>query len=298
MKTIMRVALAVSCTSLLPVSFVYNLRIAETTRRQTLQQHEDTPSVFGSTLIGQFRKTYNGISESIIGDLYTFIYTAQSNYFKIDFAAARAKATSTIFNSYVIQWDDILFTAGHGITIGDQVKISGSALFGVPTHKDRNLEELQFGIGHVSLGIQGDCAYNYSANRNHFVMSAIRFIHFFPRSIDLCIAHQKEQFDLGLGNVLDILISHYSRWKHHALEIGYNPEFGRGAHINPPLDDIPSQINFTRNSFYGAYEYLFIIKNKFPSAFIAGFSYSFDSEPKTVGIKNGYTVWATWGLKF
>lgn len=282
------------------VSIVYNLRVAQTTRRQRLEEKKHLHSIAAVTAFGQFRKKYDETHQSIGGGLGTYIYTLKSVYAKVDFAAARAheeNTTTTTFSDSRTQTDDLLITAGYSHKINDRKRFTLSGILGLPTHKDTNLEGFSFGTGHIGLGLQADGAFIYSPKKHHAIMAAARYVHFFPRDADVTINDTKQRFDFALGNLIDLLIAHSSHWNKHSLEIGYNPSFAFGAHINPPLDDVVDKTNFIRSSFYGAYQYRFAIRAK-PSAIALALSYGLDHINKRFGNKQIVTVWALWGINF
>jgi len=299
---------AVSCISIMCFtqqalgifSVVYNLRIAETTRHQEFERKLMRPSIAAATTFAQFRKRHSGQKERYIGELGSLIYLPSSCYVKADFAFANAHLNDDGVTSSRTQTDDILFTAGYSPTISQRVKLTFSGLLGVPTHRDQSLQNVQVGVAHIALGTQIDSAFNYSKNHKQTFMAAVRFIHFFPRTVSVILGQQCSDFNFSIGNLTDLFFAHHSIFgKHgmHRIEVGYNPAFLTNANIRPMLDEVIQQTDFIRNSFYGTYKYNFLI-HKLHSALTVALSYGFDSKPKLFGNKQIITAWATWGINF
>jgi hypothetical protein len=290
------------------VSLVYNLRIAQTTRRQAQQQAAQPSqrhSIFSATLVDQFYKLHDDTRQNVTGGIGTYNYATKDYYFRVIGAAGHVK--SKRFDELVdrevtfarTQTDDILFSGGYNYRISDRATVTFSGLLGLPTHKDRGLEGIQMGTGHVGLGGQFDGAFAYAAHDTtvHSIMTAARLVHFFPRKAGLAVNEQPLSFDVELGNIGDLLIAHYSRWGRHAFEIGYNPGFAFGAKINPPIPELSSSGVLVRSSFYAAYLYGFLIKDML-SAINFGLSYSFDHNSRPLARKYIVSLWVTWGINF
>jgi hypothetical protein len=167
---------------------------------------------------------------------------------------------------------------------------------GIPTHKDTSLQALQFGTGHVGLGGQLDGV--WSLNDHQQFSAAARFIHFFPREVDILFNNLEQEFDFGLGNVADLMILYQHTWRPHQIEFGYNPTFIFDAHIAPRLPGVLEQINSTTHNIFGSYRYGFLIKKKYPSAFIIGTSMGISPKPETLGNTRIVTSWLSWGINF
>ncbi len=284
------------------ISVVYNLRIAETTRRQAVKEdHHLKPTTIATTFVGQARETYDGFHQDSESVIATGIYTQEKWYVRSDFAVGhvRQKGHGLCFSQ--TETDDILLYGGYS-HINKKTRFTLSGIFGIPTHNldTQDFEGITFGTGHVGLGAQLDGSFlfaDYDSHR-HLIMGAARFVHFFPRNIHLNLNNFCKKFDFNIGNLADLLVVFHSNWRKHSLEIGYNPEFLFSASICPSLDDVAAQTNYIRSSFYASYSYGFLIHNHLPNAIIVGFSYSFDHRPKQFGLKNGYTAWVTWGVNF
>lgn len=278
------------------VTFVYNLRIAESTRRQALQGNDEHPFIAAVTGIEQFRERYIGSHQNTGGVLGTFLYSPGTFYVRADGAVAKVKEKFRDLCFSRTQSDDILLMGGYSHTFSQKTQGTVSGLFGIPTHKDLGLQGIQFGTGHVGLGAQAEASYKYIPPA--MIIMAARYVRFFPRNAPICLFDREQEFRISLGNLVDILISHYANWhQRHWIEIGYNATFAFGADVCPALDDVAQQISFIRNSFYANYKYGFLIRD-IPNALIVGFSYGFDSRPKEFGFKKSLTGWLTWGVKF
>jgi hypothetical protein len=302
MKTSLCKVILVNCmfyfTEIYGISLVYNLRIAEITKRQALEIKDEQPSIAGVILLGQFRKQYDGTRQTIGSGLATLIHAPQSLYVRVDFAGAYVSEKTNISYFSRTQTDDLLFTTGYTHQVSTRTKITISGLLGIPTHRDLSLEGIQFGTGHVSIGLQIDSSLTYlSDHRNHALMAAARYVRFFPRTAYLKTNNGNNRFDFDIGNLVDILIAHTSRWGNHGVEVGYGLTDAFGAHIDPPLDNVAAKTNFLRSSFYGNYKYLFLI-GKLPSVIGATFSYGFDHTPKEFGNKRIITAWVGWAINF
>ncbi len=112
---------------------------------------------------------------------------AQKNWFiRLDFAVAHLKRRSEILSNLDqsrTQTDDLLFSGGYGFSTSERSRFSLSGLLGVPTHKPLDLPILQFGSGHVGMGVQLDNNYKYWSINT--LRSAARYIHFFKNNKQL-----------------------------------------------------------------------------------------------------------------
>lgn len=279
---------------LYPATFVYNLKISLSTRLHSIHFENICPSLITLTPIQQWRKKYNGIKQTVGGGLGTLATNRGPWYFEVDWAAAEIKQGT--FSR--IQTDDILFTTGYSHEFSKTNRGSISFLLGIPTHKDTIFQPIEFGINHVGLGIQLDDSWTYSQNGVNYLFTAFRYIRLFPRTVKNYVEDKKIQYNLDLGNTVDLLIANASNWGKHKLEFGYNATFAFGATISPSLSVVTNAINGTRNAFYANYRYAFFIADQQLAAFMIGTSYGFDSLPKDFGFKSIYTLWATFGMCF
>lgn len=286
------------------VTIVYNMRIAEITKRQQLTPNMKRHNILGQTTFGQWRELKNGFKQSAYGAIASYIRSAQSFYFKVDGAVGRVK--NNILTTIIkrTQTDDILFTGGYGHAVGKRARLTYSCLFGVPTHRDFILELAQFGTGHVGLGAQIDTSYAYSADRSNVIFGAARLVHFFPRNIqshDPCLQplYQCHEYNLSPGNIADIYIAHQTNWaKKNRLEFGYDASFlGISSRIKPEITDFSGSLLYIRNSFFGAYSRRIPLKNT-QMGIITGLAGGFDSRPKIVGNRYMLTAWFLWGILF
>jgi hypothetical protein len=290
--------------TLFPVTIVYNMRIAEITKRQQLMPNTKKHNILGTTSFGQWRELKNGFKQSAYGQIGTYIRSSKSFYLKIDGAVGRVK-NNVITNTFKrTQTDDILFTGGYSHQIGSYGRLTYSGLFGIPTHRDFILELAQFGTGHVGIGGQFDASYAYMKDRSNVLFAAARIIHFFPRKVsshDPCLKslYQCREYNLKLGNLADLYVAHQTNWaKVNRIEFGYDASFvGFGSAIKPTIPDFAGTLIVIRNSFFGAYSRL-IPSEKMPMGIITGLAGGFDSRPKIVGNRYMLTAWFLWGILF
>lgn len=286
------------------VTIVYNMRIAEITKRQQLAPNVKKHNILGVTSVGQWRKLKNGFKQSVYSEIGTYIRSAKSWYFKIDGAVGRVKNNIITRSFKRTQTDDILFTGGYSHGIGEYGRFTYSGLFGIPTHRDFILDLAQFGTGHVGVGGQFDVSYAYMHNRSNILLAAARLVHFFPRNItshDPCLQplYPCREFNLNLGNVADLYIAHQTNWaKVNRVEFGYDASFiGFGSHVSPDIPDFSGSLVYIRNSFFGAYSRL-LPSEKMPMGIVTGLSGGFDSRPYIVGNRYMLTAWFLWGILF
>lgn len=279
------------------ISIVYNLRIAETSKRFVVTSMIPSPSLGTFTLFGTFREKYNGDKQHCGGGLFTLIYAPESYFVRVDAAVGHVASNTQGVLFSRTQADDILFSAGYSPKTSEKMRVTFSGLLGIPAHKDTSLEFAQFGYGHYGLGAQMDGAIAYSKNRDYSLRFAARFIHFFPRMAPALVNTSMEKFKYGIGNLADLFIGlHFNRAR-HSMEVGYDGSFFFDAYICPNLDDTVEKTNYIRNNFYGTYRYRFLI-NKRTHIIRAGFSYGFDSRPKAYGNKHIITFWTSWSVNF
>ena len=279
------------------ISIVYNLRIAETSKRFTVASMFPRPSLGTCTLFGTFREKYDGSTQRCGGGLFTLIYAPEMFFLRVDGAVGHIASNSQGIRFSRAQTDDLLFSAGYSPKIADEVRITFSGLLGIPTHKDTSLEYAQFGYGHCGLGAQMDGVIACSTAKDKTIRCAARFIHFFQRKTCALVDTSLEQFKYALGNLVDLFIAFHYRRTGHSLEAGYNPSFFFDAHICPDYDDVVEKTDYIRNNFYGSYRYRFLI-NQRTHMIAAALSYGFDARPKTYGNKHIITVWASWSINF
>lgn len=288
----------INCTV---VSIVYNLRIAETTKRQDLlPSYEPKPNLGVALLFAQFRKVRNETYQKAYGVLASYVYARKHFYGRIYGAVAnvREKNNPLQIDDHKTQVDDILCMAGYSRDFTDRIAATFSGLLGIPVHGDKALTLIQFGTGHVGLGVQADASFVLSENRKNALRTAARFVHFFPRKVTLPINNVKECFRFSIGNTVDLFVAYHHRFgMRHTLEFGYNPSFLFDASIKPNVIGLVNEIDYIRSSVYAAYGYGFLI-GKHLSGFAAAVSYSTDHRPCLFGNKYIVTAWASWGINF
>lgn len=286
-------------TPLYTATIVYNLRIAEATKRQAAESSYRRPSLAVLVLVSQWSKSRDDIHFSYTGGLLSLQHSKKSFYIRADMAVAHVAQKKDDVKFSRTQTDDILFSGGYSFVLSERARFTLSGLLGIPTHKDLSPEGTQLGIGHVSLGGQLDSAFFYSSNFNHTIFAAARYLRFFPRDITFLIANQNVQFNFNIGNAIDLFIAHASKWGiRNRFEFGYNPTFVFQARICPRLDVFTNRINFIRSSFFANYRYGFLINKKLPSGIGLGISYGFEHIPKDVGLQYVVTAWIGWGINF
>lgn len=291
-------------TSLNPVSIVYNMRIAEISKRQQLTPNMKRHNVLAQTSFGQWRELKNGFKQSVYGAIASYIRSAESFYFKVDGAVGRVKNNVLIRTVKRTQTDDILFTGGYSHAVGEYARFTYSGLFGIPTHRDFILDLAQFGTGHVGIGGQFDTSYAYVADRSNVLLFATRLVHFFPRNIsshDPCLQplYQCREYNLSPGNIVDVYVAHQTNWgTKNRLEFGYDASFlGLNADIKPEIIDFSGSLLYIRNSFFGAYSRRIPVRST-QIGIIAGLSGGFDSRPCIVGNRYMLTAWFLIGFLF
>lgn len=290
------IGICIQC-QLYGITIVYNLRIAETTKTQIRALAQKRHSIAAFTAFAQCRKLLKNVHQSAIGGLGTYIYMKESFYARANAAVARVhtKQDNNPTTFARTQFDDILFTVGYALPIENCFSVAISLHLGVPTHKDTSLQFLQFGTGHVAFGGQLDAMYAFDDKQA--CIAAARFLHFFPRTVDISIDPLNRQFNFTPGNVADLLFAYEYRWKTQQIEIGYNPTFIFDAHIQPFLPNVLPQINTISHNFFGSYRYGFLIK-KYPNAIIFGTSIGVVPLPERFGNTHITTVWFSWGINF
>lgn len=277
---------------ILPISIVYNLRIAQITKQPIFPKSNHDNSII-ALLFDTYQKKYNGTQQNFIGGLGSYIYDFESSFIRIDTAFSHIHETAngvTTFNG--TEADDILFTLGHNFQASNKSVVTISGLFGVPTHQLVRLQHVDFGYSQIGVGAQFDGS--YSLSDESAVLYAARYIYFVPRnaadSVGLC-------YKFTLGNISDVLVAYKHNWLHHGIELGYTSRSQFGAEITPCFDDVIQKSNYLRSSFYGVYKYKFI-HNNISHRLLVNFAYGFDHKSKTFGNKNIVTVWVSWNFRF
>lgn len=279
------------------ITFVYNLRIGETTRTRNTAFGELKPSVVALTALGQFRGYETDFHQSAGGVLGNYIYAQDAWYARINAAVGRVHADGCTVPSFSkTEFDDLLLTGGYSWQLGTRTRITFSGHFGLPLHRDHIGDLVQLGTGHVGLGLQLDGLYTLSDTQALF--GATRFIYFFPRDVTISVADKLVGINnFHLGDVVDLLFAYQQSFKQrHMMSIGYNPTFTFDT------DDITDtqrvgKIHTTMNSFFATYRYAFPIKDML-SAVIVGLSYGFLNVPAPLNHGHSTTVWVTWGINF
>ena len=283
---------------------VYNMQVAEITKRLSGVQNAKKHNTISETAFWQWRKLYNDTSQSTFAALTTYLYTKEHFYFKIDGAIGHVRFDLDPIVIKLTQTDDLLFTGGYGHSVGTYGRIAYSALLGIPTHRDTFLDIAQFGTGHVGTGLQLDGTYDYMHDQTNVILAAVRAVRFYPRSISSknpCFRplYPCPKYNFKLGNSLDLYVAHQTNWrKINRFEGGYNATFlDLGSGINPDLPGIGASAVYIRHSFFGAYFRCILIK-KVQTGLVIGFSGGFDSKPKIFGNRYLLSSWLIYGILF
>lgn len=296
-KSIFRLCLVLSTPAWGIVSFVYNLRIAETTRRMHLGQTFPQESIGTVTLIDVMRKTYNGIDQNCGGALFSLAHAPESYYVRVDGAVGHIRTNGFGLCTSRTQGDDLLFSGGYSPNFSERTKFTFSGMVGFPTHCDTSLQQPQFGFGEYAIGGQIDGAFLRASNPDHTFRAATRLIHFFPRTVTARLGTRSAQFYYGSGNVADLFVAFSTRKNRQNFEIGYDATFVFGTEITPYVAAVIEQSKIIRNTFYAVYRYSIPVHDTI-HFIAAALSYGFDSRPKIFGNKRILTVWASWSIAF
>jgi len=245
------------------------------------------------TAVYQSAVRYDELRWELAGGLATFYYAGTAWYFEVDTAVAHVHQKKNNSSFGRTQWDDLLLTVGYCHPFSSHTRLTGSAMVGIPTHKDLGLQGIQFGTAHPALGLQCDGSFFYTDDYRSCVLGAARFLHFFPRTIK----KDAQSFDFHLGNAVDLFLAHNSIWEHHRIELGYNPTFVFSAAICPSFELVIRQTNYIRSNFFGSYRYVWTTQRLAGSCAV-GFSYGFDHQPKDLGSKRVITAWGSIGISF
>lgn len=199
------------------VTIVYNMRIAEITKRQKLNLSNQNRNILAQTSFGQVRTLKNGFKQRAFGAIASYIRAQESVYLKIDGAYGHVQNNILTRTVKRTQTDDILFTGGYSHTVGTYGRLTYSALLGIPTHRDFIFELAQLGTGHVGTGAQIDGSYAYVSDRSNVLFAAARLIHFFPRNAsprDPCLQplYPCDEYNVKLGNIADLFVAHQINW--------------------------------------------------------------------------------------
>lgn len=298
MKTILQkltlcAALLIQTVPLAPLSMVYNLRVAQITKQPLTKQSRNKSYNLLSLAFDQYRKKYNGIEQNFLGGFGTFIYIFKPFYCRIDGAFAYIKEQNnhtTTFSGTAT--DDILCTLGRQFSANKKIDITVSGFFGFPTHKNFNLQRVDFGIGQIGTGFQVESA--YAATPTSSLLFGTRLLYFIPTNVRGIL---NKKYNFTIGNIADFLCAYRSTLNNHGLEFGYTARFGFGSKLSPDPNDISSKANFISSSFYGVYKYKFLI-NRIINGITLSASYGFDHTPKIYGNKHIITILASWNISF
>lgn len=279
------------------ITEVYNLRLSETTKRSVFEYDYDDPMLVTGTFIDAFRKKYNGTKHWLQAGMATASYTKPSYYFRADFAEGKVSSKKLGVNFSRVMADDLLLAGGYSTAINNRIKITGTGYLGLPLHQDTSLLYVQFGYGHVGLGIQGDGSFVLTESRKHILRPAIRIVHFLKRKV--CAPT-----DLGLiaayytfGNLIDFFLSYQFHTEKIRFELGYDMTILWGSQINPYVADVTKETNYIRHDFYTSYKRRFKIYDVH-NALLFAMSAGFDQIPKEFGYTRILVFWTSWEVNF
>lgn len=275
------------------ISFVYNLRVSEITRRQSYKSQFTKHSIAMVNFIDQYRDRFDCVQENIAGPLCSYLWLGKQVYVKLDaaYGNVRQRKQDSFFSCS--EPDDILFSAGYNQRWGERFKWTISGKLGIPTHQDNIVRGLQFGTGHLGIGAQLDIAYAVTQDLNSSLMAAARYIRYFPATI--YFPKKTIPYEFNIGNLADLIVSYNTGFKTNRFEFGYNASIVFFPTIEPFIETPLNQAYGIRSNFYSAYIRFFRIGTHM-SGFITGLSYGFDNVPKL--FKNIISVWLAWGINF
>jgi len=288
--------MALSLMANASLSFVYNLRIAESTKRQTFEKgsHKNT---FSLTAINNNRKKRDGTKHNLAGLLESYSYVTPVFYARADFAFGQVRETHGCLQFKEVETDDLLLKSGYSYFINTKTKFTISGLFGIPTHNDFALKHYQLGYGHFGLGIQLDGSFNYSLPKTSAIRGAFRLIQFLPRRVLYTADKITQRYHVNIGNLIDLFIAHHTVFGHHSFEFGYDQIFFCNANIQPYLEGAREKFNYIRPEFFSTYKYT-ISTHRTHQILSATVSAGFDIWPWFHGNKRIIEAWFSYGINF
>lgn len=292
------------------ISLVYNIRIAEASKKKALETLK--PYTFTFTPTGAYGKTRNDIITGLIGFLQSATYTHNSFFAQFNCAFGEtylivppliALGNTTTIHIKSFYTDDILIKLGYIYSYTDQLSFSFTGHLGLPTHKDYVLQTFPLGYAHVGLGFQFDSQYIYSSPQENAIRSAFRLIQFIPRNAMASLFNQgstaatNNRFNINLGTLIDIFISHLSIFGNHRLEFGYDQIIFCNGKIRPFLPFALEFFNFISPNFFLAYNYN--NSTKYINHILSiGTSLGFTIWPNQFGNKISVEPWMTYIINF
>lgn len=307
MKKIFKLILIISLLTLIQIkgaiSLVYNMRIAESTGQ--LIPGQALPYIFTFNPTYAYGQTRNGDKTNFIGLLQTSAYATPSFFIKVDFAFGESMEAIPLpgcsckkySHTKSFATDDLLIKAGYSYAPNEQIKLSFSGQFGIPTHQDFVLQFFSIGYGHIGLGFQVDGRFIYSIPQQSAINCAFRLIQFIPRKAISTINGIHKQYNINLGTLIDILITNQSIFGPHTFEFGYDQIFLCNGHIHPFLQGALEEFNFIRAAFFGIYKYI-LSTERINHIFIVGVSPGLDFWPWKAGNKIFVEPWVSYIINF
>lgn len=271
------------------ISLVYNIRIAEASKKNATETLK--PYTFTFTPTGAYGKTRNDIITGLIGFLQSATYTHNSFFAQINWAFGEtfltippltALGTTKFTRIKTFNTDDILIRLGYSYSHTERLSFSFTGHLGIPTHKDLVLQSFPLGYAHVGLGFQFDSQYIYSKPQENAIRSAFRLIQFIPRTAISSLINQStvtttNRFNINLGTLIDLFISHLSIFGNHRFEFGYDQIIFCNGKIHPFLPLALEFFNFISPQFFVAYNY--------------NHSTKYINHTLSIGTSAGFTIW-------
>lgn len=278
------------------VSVVFNMRIAELTRRGALSADGDNES--RSSLAGipflHYRERRIGLKAHAGGSLAIFLHEREKTYVQIATALGHVSESILGFQREATQMDDLLISFGQRFVLPANCRVTLSGHVASPLHKDTALIKPQFGIGHPALGGQVDVGWTYDPENDRTFFGAVRVLHFFPGNTP-GVPGPVRTFP---GDLIDIYLAHHLNWGPHGFEWGYNPSFLLHSYIVPPIPQQTVALNLKRSTLYANYQYHFAFSKSHPGMIATGLSYGFDHVPELLGNRYLVTAWMSLGVQF
>jgi len=296
LQNILIASLFLSLKANASISLVYNLRIAESTKRQEFEKGVH-PYTISFTAINNNRKKRDDTRQNLVGLLESFSYVNSRVYVRTDFAFGQIREAHECSRLKEIETDDLLFKAGYSYYVTQKMKLSASGLFGIPIHKDFALQHHQLGYGHFGLGFQLDGSFNYLLPKTSAIRAAFRLIQFLPRHALYKDDDITKRYTINLGTLIDVFIAHHTVFEHHSFELGYDQIFFCNGKIHPYKEGLLEKFNYIRPEFFSTYKYT-IATRRTHHILSATISAGFDIWPWLHGNKRIIEAWFSYGINF
>ncbi len=290
-KNILFILMLIYFTTNNTESIVYNFKIAQITKSADMHNN-----VFNFLTFNLYREKYNCSQKNFTGEMVSYIHNLRPYYFRID--TAYGYYFEKVNNQKTFRGenlDDILITFGK--TFHQECKNDTlSWLVGIPTHHAASLDDINFGIGQYSLGIQFDTLHKIGKQD---LLFGCRFLHFFPKKI---FNADYYGYKFTPGNLVDLLAGLKKNWTSTGIEFGYNMSIRFNAQLETDDNlknnhDLLEKYNIKRSSFFLALKYYFNtcdIRNKIFLIMSAGF----DHNPEPFKVKKLFNCSLSWAISY